>query len=139
MFKFLKKKESQDNNLELLSKTASLLIHAAKIDEKYTNKEKELIKKTLIRLGADENKIDEILQDAEINEEKANQILDFTKIIKNKSENYKIKIIEAMWNIIYSNNEADIYETSLMRRLGGLLYIDSKLMGDIKERIKNKI
>ena len=138
MFKFLKKKESQDNNLELLSKTASLLIHAAKIDEKYTNKEKELIKKTLIRLGADENKIDEILQDAEINEEKANQILDFTKIIKNKSENYKIKIIEAMWNIIYSNNEADIYESNLMRRLSGLLYLDDKLMGEIKEKIKKE-
>tara|TARA_B100001250_G_scaffold334247_1_gene300115 strand:- start:84 stop:509 length:426 start_codon:yes stop_codon:yes gene_type:complete len=138
MFKFLKKKESQDNNLELLSKTASLLIHAAKIDEKYTNKEKELIKKTLIRLGADENKIDEILQDAEINEEKANQILDFTKIIKNKSENYKIKIIEAMWNIIYSNNEVDIYESNLMRRLSGLLYLDDKLMGKIKEKVKKE-
>ena len=138
MFKFLKKKESQDNNLEFLSKTASLLIHAAKIDEKYTNKEKELIKKTLIRLGADENKIDEILQDAEINEEKANQILDFTKIIKNKSENYKIKIIEAMWNIIYSNNEVDIYESNLMRRLSGLLYLDDKLMGKIKEKVKKE-
>ena len=138
MFKFLKKKESQDNNLELLSKTASLLIHAAKIDEKYTNKEKELIKKTLIRLGADENKIDEILQDAEINEEKANQILDFTKIIKNKSQDFKIKIIEAMWNIIYSNNEADIYESNLMRRLSGLLYLDDKLMGEIKEKIKKE-
>ena len=138
MFKFLKKKESQDNNLELLSKTASLLIHAAKIDEKYTNKEKELIKKTLIRLGADENKIDEILQDAEINEEKANQILDFTKIIKNKNENYKIKIIEAMWNIIYSNNEVDIYESNLMRRLSGLLYLDDKLMGKIKEKVKKE-
>lgn len=138
MFKFLKKNELQDNNLELLSKTASLLIHAAKIDEKYTNKEKELIKKTLIRLGANENKINEILQEAEINEEKANQILDFTKIIKNKNEEFKIKIIEAMWNIIYSNNEADIYESNLMRRLAGLLYIDNKLMGKIKEKVKKE-
>ena len=138
MFKFLKKQESQDNDLELLSKTASLLIHAAKIDEKYTNKEKELIKKALIRLGANENKIDEIVQVAEINEEKANQILDFTKIIKNKNEEFKIKIIEAMWNIIYSNNEADIYESNLMRRLAGLLYIDNKLMGKIKEKVKKE-
>ena len=138
MFKFLKKQESQDNDLELLSKTASLLIHAAKIDEKYTNKEKELIKKALIRLGANENKIDEIVQVAEINEEKANQILDFTKIIKNKSQDFKIKIIEAMWNIIYSNNEADIYESNLMRRLAGLLYIDNKLMGKIKEKVKKE-
>ena len=138
MFKFLKKQESQDNDLELLSKTASLLIHAAKIDEKYTNKEKELIKKALIRLGANENKIDEIVQVAEINEEKANQILDFTKIIKNKSQDFKIKIIEAMWNIIYSNNEADIYESNLMRRLSGLLYLDDKLMGEIKEKIKKE-
>ena len=138
MFKFLKKNELQDNNLELLSKTASLLIHAAKIDEKYTNKEKELIKKTLIRLGANENKINEILQEAEINEEKANQILDFTKIIKNKNEEFKIKIIEAMWNIIYSNNEVDIYESNLMRRLAGLLYIDNKLMGKIKEKVKKE-
>ena len=138
MFKFLKKNELQDNNLELLSKTASLLIHAAKIDEKYTNKEKELIKKTLIRLGANENKINEILQEAEINEEKANQILDFTKIIKNKNEEFKIKIIEAMWNIIYSNNEVDIYESNLMRRLSGLLYLDDKLMGKIKEKVKKE-
>ena len=138
MFKFLKKNELQDNNLELLSKTASLLIHAAKIDEKYTNKEKELIKKTLIRLGANENKINEILQEAEINEEKANKILDFTKIIQNKNEEFKIKIIEAMWNIIYSNNEADIYESNLMRRLAGLLYIDNKLMGKIKEKVKKE-
>ena len=135
MFKFLKKQESQDNDLELLSKTASLLIHAAKIDEKYTNKEKELIKKALIRLGANENKIDEIVQVAEINEEKANQILDFTKIIKNKSQDFKIKIIEAMWNIIYSNNEADIYESNLMRRLSGLLYLDDKLVGNLKNKV----
>ena len=114
----------------------ALLVHAAKIDEKYTNKEKELIKKALIRLGANENKIDEIVQVAEINEEKANQILDFTKIIKNKNEEFKIKIIEAMWNIIYSNNEADMYEDNLMRRLSGLLYLDNKTMGDIKEKIK---
>ena len=71
-------------------------------------------------------------------EEDSNQILEFRQEIKNMDEDDKIKIIETLWRIVYSNNEADIYETSLMRRLGGLLYIDSKLMGDIKERIKNK-
>ena len=118
----------------MLSKTASLLIHAAKIDEKYTNKEKELIKKTLIRLGADENKIDEILQDAEINEEKANQILDFTKELKNAEMSFRVKIIETLWKIIYSNNEVDMYEANLMSRLSGLLYLDNKIAGEIKDR-----
>ena len=134
MIKFFKKKELKNNNLELLSKTASLLIHAAKIDENYTIKEKELIKKALIKLGVEISKVDQIMLDAEINEEKSNQILDFTKKIKKENKEYKIKIVETLWNIIYSNNEADIYETSLMRRLSGLLYLDDKLMGEIKKK-----
>ena len=68
----------------------------------------------------------------------SNQILDFTKEVKNMDDDDKIKIIESLWKIIYSNQEADIYETNLMRRLAGLLYIDSKLMGDIKSKIKNE-
>ena len=71
-------------------------------------------------------------------EENANQILDFTREVKNMDENKKIQIIETLWQIIYSNKKADIYETNLMRRLAGLLYIDSKIMGDIKEQIKNE-
>ena len=139
MFKLFKKKNSIDNiqnNKELLSKTTSLLIHAAKIDENYTNKEKEIIKKTLIELGAKHFEVDQIIINAEINEEKSNQILDFTKEIKNKGHDFKIKIIETLWSIIYSNNEADMYETNLMRRLSGLLYLDNKTMGAIKEKIK---
>ena len=139
MFKLFKKKNSIDNiqnSNELLSKTTSLLIHAAKIDENYTNKEKEIIKKTLIELGAIHSEVDQIIINAEINEEKSNQILDFTREIKNKGHDFKIKIIETLWNIIYSNNEADMYEASLMRRLSGLLYIDNKTMGAIKEKIK---
>ena len=142
MFKLFKKKNSIDNiqnSNELLSKTTSLLIHAAKIDENYTNKEKEIIKKTLIELGAIHSEVDQIIINAEINEEKSNQILDFTKEIKNKGHDFKIKIIETLWNIIYSNNEADMYETSLMRRLSGLLYIDNKTMGVIKEKIKKNL
>ncbi len=141
MFKFFKKKGSENNtnnNNHLLIKTASLFIHAAKIDENYTDKEREIIKKTLIQLGAKLPEIDEIMIVAEKNEEKSNQILDFTKDIKSKDNEFKIKIIEALWSIIYSNNEADMYETNLMRRLSGLLYLDNKTMGDIKEKVKKK-
>ena len=142
MFKILKKNNSIDNiqnNNELLSKTTSLLIHAAKIDENYTNKEKEIIKKTLLKLGAKHSEVDQIITNAETNEENSNQILDFTKEIKNAGHEFKIQIIETLWNIIYSNNEADMYEANLMRRLSGLLYIDNKTMGDIKEKIKKKL
>jgi len=139
MFNFFKNKNSNkktEKDKQLLSKTASLLIHAAKIDENYTDKEKEIIKKSLIELGADQSNIDQIILTAESNEQKSNQILDFTKEIKNKGHDFKIKIIETLWNIIYSNNEADMYEDNLMRRLSGLLYLDNKTMGDIKEKIK---
>ena len=140
MFKFFKKKTAKtDDNTELLSKTASLFIHAAKIDENYTNKEKEIIKKALIILGAEQIKIDQIILNAEINEQKSNQILDFTKEIKNTDNEFKIKVIETLWSIIYSNNEADMYEANLMRRLSGLLYLDNKVVGDIKEKLKRNL
>ena len=139
MINFLKKKENIDNNSDFLSKVASLLIHAAKIDEVYTDDEKEIIKKTLIKLGAKNSNINEIISKATINEENSNQILDFTREVKNTSESDKIKIIKALWEIIYSNNNADMYEANLMRRLAGLLYIDNKLMGDIKEKVKKEI
>ena len=141
MFKFFKNKDSVDstkNSNNLLTKTAALFIHAAKIDENYTDKEKEIIKKTLIKLGAKLTTINEIMFTAEKNEEESNQILDFTKDIKNTDNEFKIKIIEALWSIIYSNKEADMYETNLMRRLSGLLYLDNKIMGDIKEKVKKK-
>ena len=140
MFKFFKKKIAKtDNNIELLSKTASLFIHAAKIDENYTSKEKEIIKKALIILGAEQIKIDQIILNAEINEQKSNQILDFTKEIKNTDNEFKIKVIETLWSIIYSNNEADMYEANLMRRLSGLLYLDNKIVGNIKEKLKRNL
>jgi uncharacterized tellurite resistance protein B-like protein len=140
MINFLKKKkENINNNSDFLSKVASLLIHAAKIDEVYTDDEKEIIKKTLIKLGAKNSNINEIISKATINEENSNQILDFTREVKNTSESDKIKIIKALWEIIYSNNNADMYEANLMRRLAGLLYIDNKLMGDIKEKVKKEI
>ena len=121
-----------------MSKTASLLIHAAKIDEKYTDVEKKIIKQTLLELGADQSKIGQLILTAENNEQKSNQILDFTKEIKNTDDKFKIKIIESLWGIIYSNKDADMYETNLMRRLSGLLYLDNKVVGDIKEKMKKK-
>jgi uncharacterized tellurite resistance protein B-like protein len=132
------KKDSTEIEKNFLVKTCALLIHAAKIDENYTKNEEEIIKKTLIELGAKEETISQTIKDAKSIEENSNQILDFTREVKNLPENDKIKIVEALWSIIYSNNEADIYETNLMRRLAGLLYIDSSTMGDIKDRIKKE-
>ena len=134
---FFKKIEKEEEN-NFIVKICALLIHAAKIDENYTDIEEEIIKKTLSELGLENEKIPKIIQDAKILEENSNQILDFTKEVKNLTEQDKIKIIEALWSIIYSNKDADIYETNLMRRLGGLLYIDSKTMGDIKRNVKLK-
>ena len=131
---FFKKDEIRNNNF--LTKVCALLIHAAKIDENYTDKEEKIIKKTLKELGIEDENISKIIEDAKIIEENSNQILDFTRKVKNLPEQDKIKIVEALWSIIYSNNNADIYETNLMRRLAGLLYIDNKTMGDIKEKIK---
>ena len=134
---FFKKKENETES-NFLVKICALLIHTAKIDENYTNSEEEIIKKTLLELGSDENELNKIIKEAKIIEENSNQILDFTREVKNLAEEKKIKIIEALWSIIYSNENADIYETNLMRRLAGLLYIDSKTMGDIKNRIQNQ-
>ena len=132
------KKNSSENKNKFLIKTCALLIHAAKIDENYTEKEEEIIKKTLLELGAKKQTVIQTIKDAKSSEENSNQILDFTREVKNLPEADKIKIVEALWSIIYSNNEADIYETNLMRRLAGLLYIDSSTMGDIKDRIKKE-
>ena len=135
---FFKKDKNKDENNFLIN-VCGLLIHAAKIDENYTENEEEIIKKTLLELGAIKENIARIIEEAKVIEGNSNQILDFTREVKNLPEKDKIKIIEASWLIIYSNNEADMYETNLMRRLAGLLYIDSKTMGDIKDRIKKKI
>ena len=131
------KKEKENDNIFFV-KVCALLIHAAKIDENFTENEEEIIKKTIKELGLEEEKIAKTLAEAKLIEENSNQILDFTKEVKNIPERNKIKIIEALWSIIYSNKEADMYETNLMRRLAGLLYIDTKTMGDIKERVRKE-
>tara|TARA_Y100001970_G_scaffold177145_1_gene215849 strand:- start:29 stop:454 length:426 start_codon:yes stop_codon:yes gene_type:complete len=139
MINFFKKKENKNNDIDSFSKIASLLIHIAKIDQVYTDKEKEIIIKTIIELGAEKKDIENIVKNAEKNENDSNQILDFTKEVKNMNETDKEKIIEALWTVVYSDGNSDMYEENLMRRLTGLLYFDKKKVGDIKERVKEKL
>ncbi len=134
---FFKGKPTSQND-DNLKKIAALLIHAAKIDEDYSIKEENIIKQTLLIIGGNNKNIDQIMKDGLEIEQNSNQILEFTQEVKIINEDKKIKIIETLWRIIFSNKVADMYETSLMRRLAGLLYIDSKIMGDIKERIKKE-
>ncbi len=136
LFKKEKENKNDGNHLSLIS-VAALLIHSAKIDENFTEKEKSIIKNALIEMGADENNLDEILIDAETREKDSNQILEFTKEVKNRSLDEKKIVIEALWTIIYSDEQADMYESNLMRRLSGLLYLDAQVVGDIKEKVKS--
>ena len=142
MISFFKNKEKEEdtvNNNKSYSNIAALLIHVAKIDENYEDKEKEIIRKTLIELGATISNIDKLITDASVIEENSNQILSFTREVKNAPESDKIRIVESLWKIIYSDDNADMYETNLMRRLAGLLYIDAKTMGDLKEKVKKEL
>ena len=133
---FFRNNKNEQNNKNF-SKIAALLIHAAKIDQNYSKQEEDIIKKTMLEIGVDKEDIQNIIKNAQEIENNSNQILDFTREVKNMKHDDKIKIIESLWRIIYSNNKADLYETNLMRRLAGLLYIDSKIMGDAKEKIRN--
>tara|TARA_B100000902_G_C26957967_1_gene739083 strand:- start:113 stop:523 length:411 start_codon:yes stop_codon:yes gene_type:complete len=135
---FFKTDKTKNNNNDL-AKVAALLIHAAKIDENYSINEENIIKKTILEIGVDEKYIDEILKIGKEIEENSNQILEFTKEVKNMNHEDKIKIIETLWRIVYSDKKVDIYESNLMRRLAGLLYIDSNTMGNIKDKIQKKI
>ena len=137
MFKniFKKKHENKDDKDILIT---SLLIHAAKIDDNYTIKEKEIIKKALIDLKLIElNKSEELLNKAEIKEQDSNQIIEFTREIKKTPMEFRLKIIEILWKIIYSDGVADSYESNLIRRICGLIYISDKDSGQIKEKVKN--
>ena len=139
MFNIFKKENTEkESNHPSIMAGACLLIHSAKIDENYTDKEKKIIKDALIEMGAESDGIDEIMFNAEEKEKDSNQILDFTREIKNINEEDKKIIIEALWDIIYSDADADMYETNLMRRLSGLLYLDPKFVGDIKEKVRQK-
>ena len=140
MFSLFRKEKENKNDEDHLSLTsvAALLVHSAKIDQNFTEKEKDIIKRALIEMGADENNLDGIIKEAEEKEQDSNQILEFTKEVKNKNIDQKKIVIEALWKIIYSDEDADIYETNLMRRLSGLLYLDPKIVGNLKEKIKSK-
>ena len=139
MFNLFKKNEDTKENDVSLIAVCSLLIHSAKIDENYTEKEKNIIIKALIEMGAKDENLEEIIKEAEKKEQDSNQILEFTKSVKNIGEDEKKIIIEALWKIIYSDQNADVYETNLMRRLSGLLYLDYKVVGDIKEKVKKEL
>ena len=139
MFNIFKKEETEkENNHPSIIAVACLLIHSARIDQNYTEKENKIIKEAIIEMGAKPEEIDKIMQDAEEKEKDSNQILDFTREIKNIDEKDKKIIIEALWDIIYSDEDADMYETNLMRRISGLLYLDPKVVGDIKEKVSQK-
>ena len=137
IFKFLKDKDNEKGqSSDLTLKTASLLIHAAKIDENYTSKEKILIEETLLAIDSKISDMEKLMINAEKNEKNSNQILDFTKELKNADQEFKVKIIETLWKIIYSNKEVDMYEANLMSRLTGLLYLDKKTVAEIKEKVE---
>jgi len=139
MFNIFKKEETEkENNHPSIIAVACLLIHSARIDENYTDKERKIIKDAIIEMGAEAEKLDKIIKDAEEKEKDSNQILDFTREVKNINEQDKKIIIEALWDIIYSDKDADMYETNLMRRLSGLLYLDPKVVGDIKKKVSEK-
>ena len=136
MFDIFKKKE---NRVDIFIKITCLLVHAAKIDEIYTDKERDIIKKTILNLGIEKNEIEKILDEAENIESNSNQLLELTREIKQLKQEDKIKIVESLWEIIYSDDQSDIYEANLMRRLTGLLYLDNKVVGNIKEKIVKNI
>ena len=138
MFNFFNKEKNKSIE-DPLAKIAALLIHVARIDENYTEKERNIIKKAIIDLGSNDEAIDNVLIKAEEIEKNSNQILDFTKEVKNMNKESKMKIVEVLWNIIYSDNSADMYENSLMRRLTGLLYLDTKIVGNIKNKVIKKL
>ena len=135
---FKKDKNKEKDNASIVSLT-SLLIHAAKIDENYSEKEKKIIKETLLKLGVNNSEINEIIEKAEVAEKDSNQILEYTKEAKNLAHKKKILLLEALWSIIYSDENVDMYEANLMRRLSGLLYLDKTFVANIKEKIKNKV
>ena len=135
--KFIKNKNKEnldENNKNIM--IAALLIHAAKMDENYTSKERSIIERALIDfMQLSKNKIAEILDLAEKKEQDSNQILEFTKEIKKNDMQFRLQIIELLWKIIYSDGIADHYETNLIRRVCGLLYISEKDNGDIKLKV----
>ena len=137
IFKFLNKNKGKPKaNVESVN-VACLLIHAAKIDENYTSEEREIIKKTVKKLYPDLDNLDKVVTEAEQKENDSNHIQEFTRDVKSLSTENKILIVETLWRIILSDGKSDIYENNLMRRLAGLLYLDDKIVGEIKVKVLN--
>jgi uncharacterized tellurite resistance protein B-like protein len=135
---FEKKKQNNNNEEHVL--ITAMLVHAARVDDKYTETEKKIIKKALINLDPNiSNKIEKILKDAEKKEEDSNQIVDFTREIKKYSMEFRLKIIEILWKIVYSDGISDDFESNLIRRVCGLLYVTDKDNGIIKLKVKNNL
>ncbi len=137
ILKFFKTDNKKEVNSELID-VACLMIHAAKIDENYTDHEKSIIKNTISKLDKTNVDINKLLIEAETKESDTNHIQEFTKHIKNMNKENKIEIIKTIWTIILSDGNSDMYEENLMRRLAGLLYIDDRTIGEIKLKIQKK-
>ena len=133
---FNKNNEKPDANVESIN-VACLLIHSAKIDENYTSEEREIIKKTVKKLYPNLNNLDDVVTQAEKKENDSNHIQEFTRDVKSLSMENKIIIVETLWRIILSDGKSDVYENNLMRRLAGLLYLDDKVVGEIKIKLLN--
>ena len=138
MFKNIFKREKKENLNNKNALIAALLIHGAKIDENYTDKEKKIIKEALINLNnINSDQAEKLMELAEKKEKESNQMLEFTKEIKKYPMEFRLKIIEIMWKIVYSDDVSDSYESNLIRRICGLLYISDKDNGIIRTKVKN--
>ena len=132
MILFFKKKQIEDE--DKITLVCSLLVHSARIDENYTEKEKKIILSALTQLyNKNVDELIKVLEQAEKLENQSNQILKFTKAVKDYDKNFRLKVLEIMWKIIYSDGVSDIYESNLMRRLSSLLYISDRENGEIKK------
>ena len=133
-------KKKEKNNIDTNILIASLLIHAARIDENYTDIERKIITKDIMDLNKlSLDKAKQILNDAEKKEEESNQIVEFTREIKKYPMEFRLKIIEIIWKIVYSDGKNDSYESNLIRRICGLLYVSDKDNGIIKTKIINQL
>ena len=125
-------------NKTSLKGIAALLVHVANIDEAYTDKEKKIIKDFIASFSYNESDVEEILKEAEQLESNSIQLLSFTKLVKKESLELKTEVMEHLWKIIISDKSVDQYESSLMRRICGLIYFPDKLSGEVKLKILNQ-
>jgi uncharacterized tellurite resistance protein B-like protein len=124
-------------NKESLKGITALLVHVANVDEAYTDKEKKIIKDFIASFSYNDADTEEILNQAEKLESDSIQLLNFTNLIKKETLEIKTEVMEHLWKIIISDQSIDQYESSLMRRICGLIYFPDKLSGDIKLKILN--